>query len=151
MLKCLLLKCKCLRKSSDIFIYILLVLVYSVYCLLAGSVTLRNDFQLMKDVEKSFWNEVSRLKELTVVVGWWIVGVLRWWWWFSCQVMSRSCDPMDRSPPGSSVHGISQARILEWVAILFSRGSFQPRGQTWVSWLAGGFLLMELPGKPKGG
>ena len=33
------------------------------------------------------------------------------------------CDPMDCSPPGSSVHGIPQARILEWVAISFSRGS----------------------------
>ena len=37
------------------------------------------------------------------------------------------CNPMDCSPPGSSVHGISQARILEWVAISFSRGSFQHR------------------------
>ena len=37
------------------------------------------------------------------------------------------CDPMDRSPPGSSVHGILQARILEWVAIPFSRESSQPR------------------------
>ena len=34
------------------------------------------------------------------------------------------CDPMDCSPPGSAVHGILQARILEWVAISFSRGSF---------------------------
>ena len=34
------------------------------------------------------------------------------------------CNPMDCSPPGSSVHGISQARILEWVSIPFSRGSF---------------------------
>ena len=33
------------------------------------------------------------------------------------------CDPMDCSPPGSSVHGISQAKILEWAAISFSRGS----------------------------
>ena len=33
------------------------------------------------------------------------------------------CDPMDCSPPGSSAHGISQARILEWVAISFSKGS----------------------------
>ena len=40
------------------------------------------------------------------------------------------CDPMDCSLPGSSVHGISQARILEWVATSFSRGSFQSRGQT---------------------
>ena len=37
------------------------------------------------------------------------------------------CDPMDCSPPGSSVHGIFQARILQWVAILFSRGFSQPR------------------------
>ena len=37
------------------------------------------------------------------------------------------CDPMECSPPGSSVHGILQARILEWVTILFSRRSSQPR------------------------
>ena len=43
------------------------------------------------------------------------------------------CGPMDYSLPGSSVHGILQARILEWVAILFSRGSSQPRVWTWVS------------------
>ena len=45
------------------------------------------------------------------------------------------CDPMDCSLPGSSVHGILQARILEWVAIFFSRGSFQPRDRTHVSCL----------------
>ena len=44
---------------------------------------------------------------------------------------------MDCSLPGSSVHGISQARILEWVAISFSRGFSQPRDQTWVSEIAG--------------
>ena len=38
------------------------------------------------------------------------------------------CDPMDCSPPGSSVHGILQGRVLEWVAFPFSRGSSQPRG-----------------------
>ena len=38
----------------------------------------------------------------------------------SCSVVSDSCDPMDCSPPGSSVHGILQAKILEWVAIPFS-------------------------------
>ena len=43
------------------------------------------------------------------------------------------CDPMDHSPAGSSVHGILQARILEWVAISFSRGSSQPKDQTQVS------------------
>ena len=40
------------------------------------------------------------------------------------------CDPMHYSPPGSSVHGISQARILEWEAIPFSKGSSQPRDRT---------------------
>ena len=47
--------------------------------------------------------------------------------------MSDLCDYMDYSPAGSSVYGILQARILEWVAIPFSRGSSQPRDQTWVS------------------
>ena len=40
------------------------------------------------------------------------------------------CDPVDCSPPGSPVHGISQAGILEWVAIFFSRGSSQPKDQS---------------------
>ena len=43
------------------------------------------------------------------------------------QLCLTLCDPMDCSLPGSSVHGISQARILEWVAISSSRGSSQPR------------------------
>ena len=46
------------------------------------------------------------------------------------------CNPMGYSPPGSSVHGILQARILEWVAISFSRGSSQPREWTRVSCIA---------------
>ena len=45
--------------------------------------------------------------------------------------------PVDCSPPGSSVHGILQARILEWVAISFSRGSSQPKDRTQVSRIAG--------------
>ena len=51
------------------------------------------------------------------------------------------CDPMDCSPPGSSVHGILQARILEWVAIPLSRESSQPRNQTQVSYIAGVFTV----------
>ena len=47
------------------------------------------------------------------------------------------CDPMDCSPPGSSVHRIFQARILEWVSISFSRGSSWPGDQTWVSHIVG--------------
>ena len=49
------------------------------------------------------------------------------------------CNPMNCSPPGSSVHGIPQARILEWVATPFSRGSSWPRPRTWVSCIAGRF------------
>ena len=57
-------------------------------------------------------------------------------------------DPMDCSPPDNSVHGISQARIPERVAISFSRGSSWPRDQTWVPYMAGGFFTIEPPGKP---
>ena len=49
------------------------------------------------------------------------------------------CDPMDCSLPGSSIHGIFQARVLEWVSISFSRGSSWPRNWTGVSCTAGGF------------
>ena len=48
-----------------------------------------------------------------------------------------SLQPHDWSPPGSSIHGILQARILEWVAISFSRGSSQPRNQTQASHIVG--------------
>ena len=51
------------------------------------------------------------------------------------QLCPAPCDPMDCGPPGSSVHGIFQARILEWVAISFSRVSSRPRNQNLVSCL----------------
>ena len=54
---------------------------------------------------------------------------------------------MDYSLQGSSVHGISQARILEWVAVSFSRGSSWPRDQIHVSCIAGSFFTTELPRK----
>ena len=50
------------------------------------------------------------------------------------------CDPMDCRLPGSSVHGILQARILEWVVVPISRGSSLPRDQNGVSCIAGGFF-----------
>ena len=61
----------------------------------------------------------------------------------SCSVMSDSLQPhgsMDCSPLGPSIHGILQARILEWIAIPFSRGSSQPRDQTQTSHIAGRFF-----------
>ena len=59
-------------------------------------------------------------------------------------LVAQSCltlwDPMDCSPPGSSVQGISQARILEWGAISFSKWSSQPRDDTHISCITGGFF-----------
>ena len=63
----------------------------------------------------------------------------------SCPTLFR---PQDCSPPGSSVHGIFQARILEWVAVSFSRGSSPLRDRTASPALAGGFFITEPPGKP---
>ena len=61
--------------------------------------------------------------------------------------------PIDYSPLGSSVHGILQARILEWVAISFSRGSSRPRDQTHISYmspaLAGGFFIRSTTWDPQ--
>ena len=62
--------------------------------------------------------------------------------------MSNSLQPKNCSPPVSSVHGISQARILQWVVISFSSGSSQPRDGTCISCLAGGFFTTETPGSP---
>ena len=60
------------------------------------------------------------------------------------------CNPVDCSPPGSSVHGILQARMLEWVAISSSRGSSQCRNWACIScipWIADRFFTAEPPGK----
>ena len=74
-----------------------------------------------------------------------------------CLVVSDSCDLMDwhevamRQPgslPGFSVHGISQARILEGVAISFSRESSSPKDPPCVFCIAGGFFTIESPGTP---
>ena len=57
------------------------------------------------------------------------------------------CDHVGCRQPGSSVHGILQARVLEWVAISFSRGSSWPRDQAHISFIAGGFFTAEPLGK----
>ena len=64
------------------------------------------------------------------------------------QLCSTLCDPMARNLPGLSVFGILQARILEWVAIPFSRGSSQLRDQNCVSHVAEDSLPPEPRGKP---
>ena len=72
--------------------------------------------------------------------------VITAWWWLVAKPCLILCDPTDCSPPGSSLHGISQARILEWAALPFSRGSSPPRGQPTSPELAGGFSTTEPPG-----
>ena len=65
------------------------------------------------------------------------------WTWNTCahaQLCLTLCDPMNCSLPGFSVHGIAQARILEWVAISYSRRSYQPRDQTCISCIVGKFF-----------
>ena len=68
-------------------------------------------------------------------------------------LIAQSCptlwDPMDCSPSGFSVHGISQARILEHDVISFSRGSSRPRNQAQFSFTAGRIFTTEPPGKLK--
>ena len=59
-----------------------------------------------------------------------------------CLIVSNFLDSMDCSPPGSSVHRILLARILEWVVIPFSRGSSQLRDRTWVSCIADRFFTI---------
>ena len=59
-----------------------------------------------------------------------------------CQLCPTLCNPMDCSLLSSFVYEILQVRILEWVAIPFSKGSFWPRDQTWVSCIAGKFITI---------
>ena len=66
----------------------------------------------------------------------------------SCSVCLTPCDSMDCSPPGSSVHGILKARILEWVAICFSRASPDPGIEPRSPALQADSLPSELAGKP---
>ena len=70
---------------------------------------------------------------------------MRVWWFFVCcclvaKLFPTVCNPMDCNLPGSSVHEISQAIILEWVAVSFSRGFSQPRDWTRVSCIDSGFF-----------
>ena len=70
----------------------------------------------------------------------------------SLQLYPTLCNLMEDSPPGFSIHGILQARILEWVAVPFSRGSSRPGDRTWVCnvsciWQVGSLPLVP-PGKP---
>ena len=71
----------------------------------------------------------------------WVWGYL-WRWVLVVQLCLTLCDRMNCSPPGTSVIGISQARILEWIAIPYSRRSSQSRAWPQVSWVAGRFFTI---------
>ena len=66
---------------------------------------------------------------------------------FSFSVYLILCNPMDYSLQGSLVHGILQERILQWITIPFSRGSFQPRDGTWISCIARRLFTTKPQGK----
>ena len=66
-----------------------------------------------------------------------------------CRSVVSLCNLTNCSPPGSSIHGISQARILEWGAISSSRGQSQPREEPASPALAGGFFTLSLLGSPQ--
>ena len=68
---------------------------------------------------------------------------------YSLSCVQQFCDPMDYSLPGSSVFGISRARILMWVAISLSEVSSQPRDQTWVSCIGRQILYCWATWKPQ--
>ena len=98
------------------------------------------------------WVERDKWRNLLLVEPWTSEKVCDWlislcWWCLenesiSCSVLSDSCDPMGYSLSGPSVHGILQARILEWVAIPFSRGSSWPRDWTQFSHITGRFFTV---------
>ena len=84
----------------------------------------------------------------------WLIVWLSYWLSESGSEVAQSCptlcDPMDCNLPGSSVHGISQVRILEWVVIPFSKGSSPPRDQTWVPGIASRFFTVWATNKAQG-
>ena len=112
-----------------------------------------------KDLEK-LYNSIKLIHQEKKTAGIWVGFELRsasvpstFVWLHACSVTSALCEPMDCSLPGSSVHGILQARILEGVVMPSSRGSSWPRDQTHVCLLSplhwqAGSLPLAPPGKP---
>ena len=100
--------------------------------------------------ERKTWTPQKRLSALRINT--WKAMLLLLVIWRSevksLQLCPTLCNPMDRSLPGSYIHGIFQARILEWVAISFFRGSSWPRDWTWFSLIAGRLYHLGHQGIP---
>ena len=104
-----------------------------------------DDTNLMAEIEDKLKSLLMRVKEKSEKVGLKLniqktkikaPGPITSWQMFESDVAQSCltlCDPVDCSPPCSSVHGIFQARVLEWVAFSFSRGFSRPSDQTQVS------------------
>ena len=90
---------------------------------------------------------LSPFSVITLVISWGVLCLLLPF----AQSCPTLCNPMDSSLPGSAIHGIFQARILEWAVISFSRGSSQPRDGTRVSCIADRCWWSEPPGKQREG
>ena len=80
------------------------------------------------------------------IIDFFLCWFVMWVWVFSCSVVSSSLRPYGLQPTRLLYHWILQARILEWVVIIFSRGSSPFMDWTCVSWIAGRFFTAELPG-----
>ena len=86
---------------------------------------------------QDLWLSAYKLKPICI-----FTNILHCLWKCSSLSCVWLCDPIGCSPPGSSVHGILQTKILEWVAIPFSKGSCWSRDGTLVSHIAGGFFTI---------
>ena len=93
------------------------------------------------------WGSEVQLRKLQASL--WQAYFSRWRESLKAKLGPTLSDTMDHGPPGSSAHGISQVRILEWVATSFFRVSSQLRDWTCISCLAGGFFTIEASGKPQ--
>ena len=106
--------------------------MYTHACVLSILMSLDKNENKLEDVLKHGDEQINRPFNFPLVSP----GVL------IAQSRPTLCDHTDCSPPDSSVHGLLQARILERVAIPFSRGSYGSRNRTWVSCTAGRFFTL---------
>ena len=108
-----------------------------------------HDTAYMWNLKKKDTNELMYQYKTEIYPQTWKINLWLLCWTQACPIL---CDPMDRGPPGSSVHGMLQARIMEWVAISSSRGSSWLRDQTLVfcvSFISSQTFNTESPEKPK--